>query len=163
MAGSTGFRITSTTFSDGHTMPLAAVHTSAGGQNLSPQLTFVGEPAGTNSFAVTMFDPDAPTTVGFSHWVMFDIDPVIHELRVGAGTAATRPVGSVLGFTDMGVAEYAGASPPPGDPAHRYICTVYALDVPTLGGSAETTYAAFRFMSRNSVLASASITVTFGY
>ncbi len=156
------FTVTSSQVTDDGTMPNSTVHQMAGGQNVSPDLSWSGEPTGTASFAVSMYDPDAPTTVGWVHWLLFNIDPGVHELAAGAGAAGKNPPGSTLGFTDFGVSEYGGAAPPPGDPPHHYIITVYALDLPHLDLGPTTTYAMFRFMIRGHVLGEAQVTGRFG-
>lgn len=156
------FTVTSSQFADGDTLPLSAVHQMAGGQNVSPDLAWSGEPAQTASFAVSIYDPDAPTTVGFVHWLLFNIDPHIHSLAAGAGAAGKNPAGSVLGYTDFGTSEYGGAAPPPGDEPHHYNITVYALDLPHLDLGSNTTFAMFRFMIRGHVLGQAQVTARFG-
>ncbi len=154
--------VTSALFSPDGTIPASAAHSFAGGTNLSPDLRWGGVPAEAKSLAVTAYDPDAPTTVGFVHWLLFDLDPTLGELAAGAGSAAKNPSGSILGLTDWGVNEYGGMAPPPGDSPHRYIFTVYALDVPSLGLPSNTTYAVFKFMTRGHVLASGTLTGRFG-
>src|SRR3954465_14424129 len=105
----------------------------AGGQNVSPQLSWSGAPAGTKSFALTLYDPDAPTGSGWWHWVVYDIPATATELPQGAGSGkAPLPAGTVQGKTDFGAAGYGGAGPPPGDKPHRYVFTVYALKVDKL-------------------------------
>lgn len=158
----TTFTVTSSQVAEGEMHPPSAVHQMAGGQNISPDLAWQGEPPETASFAVTMYDPDAPTTVGFVHWVLFNIDPDTHSLAAGAGAAGKNPPGSVLGFTDFGVSEYGGAAPPPGDAPHHYIITVYALDLPHLDLGPTTTYAFFRFMIRDHILGQAQLTGLYG-
>jgi len=98
------------------------------GENQSPQLYWENAPAGTKSFALTVYDPDAPTGSGFWHWLIFNIPPDVTELRSGAGDPAKNlaPAGAVQSNTDMGKPGFIGAAPPEG-PAHRYIFTVYAL------------------------------------
>lgn len=98
------------------------------GENQSPQLYWENAPKETQSFAVTMYDMDAPTGSGFWHWVVFNIPADVHELQSGAGEPANEliPEGAVQSNTDMGSPGYAGAAPPDG-PAHRYLITVYAL------------------------------------
>jgi len=141
-------------FEEGGALPARAAHPYAAGENLSPHLAWEGAPPGTASFALTCWDPDAPTGVGFVHWVRFDIPAGVHELAAGLGTAA----GSwVDGFTDWGEPRYGGMAPPPGDEPHHYIFTVYALGVASLGLDATTTYAKFRFLSAEHVLASAQL------
>jgi Raf kinase inhibitor-like YbhB/YbcL family protein len=98
------------------------------GQNISPQLSWENAPAGTESFAVTMYDKDAPTGSGFWHWVIFNLPATSRELLSGAGeeSKGLAPIGSVLSRTDFGKTGYGGPCPPPGAP-HEYLITVYAL------------------------------------
>jgi Raf kinase inhibitor-like YbhB/YbcL family protein len=150
--------LTSDDFDDGTTMPLVAADRSVGGEGRSPQLSWTGAPEGTASFAVTCWDPDAPTTVGFTHWVRFDIPPSVGAFAPGAG-AGSGPWTD--GLSDVGEAGYFGMAPPAGDPAHHYIFTLYALDTESLGLSERTTYAMFRFVSRAHILATATLTGRF--
>jgi len=156
------FSIISTQFKEGGTMPMATVHTWGGGQNTSPDLSWSGVPSGTQSFAVSMYDPDAPTTVGFVHWLLFNLPATVTSLKGGAGAAAKNPQGSVLGYTDWGASEYGGPLPPPGDAPHHYRITVYALDLPKLDLGPSATYAYFRFSIRGHVLGEATLTGRFG-
>ncbi len=155
------FTVTSSQFRDGDTMPMSMVYTGAGGQNISPDLSWSGAPEGTVSFAISMYDPDAPTTVGFVHWLLFNIDPSVTSLQAGAGSPGKNPPGSVLGYTDFGNSEYGGAAPPPGDAPHHYIITVYALDE-RLDLGPNTTYAYFRFSIRGHIKGEARTTALFG-
>jgi Raf kinase inhibitor-like YbhB/YbcL family protein len=142
---------------------MSAVYGGAGGQNVSPDLSWDAPPVGTKSLAITCHDPDAPTTVGFTHWVLFNLPPDLKSLPAGAGAAGKIPKGATLGFTDYGESAYGGMAPPPGDPPHRYQFTVWALDVPRLeGGDERTTYAKFRFLIRGHVLAQGALTGLFG-
>lgn len=156
------FTVTSSQFKGGEWLPLSTAHQMAGGQNISPDLAWTGAPPETASFAVSMYDPDAPTTVGFVHWLLFNIDPQVTSLAAGAGTADNAPAGSVHGFIDFGVSEYGGAAPPPGDAPHHYGIKVYALDVPRLDLGPTTTFAMFNFMIRGHVLGTAELTGLFG-
>ncbi|SEW44862.1 YbhB/YbcL family Raf kinase inhibitor-like protein [Chitinophaga arvensicola] len=101
------------------------------GENQSPQLYWEHAPEGTRSFAVTMYDLDAPTGSGFWHWVVFNIPVHINELPSGAGDTAKQllPESVVQSITDLGTPGYVGAAPPEG-PAHRYLITVHALSQP---------------------------------
>jgi len=98
------------------------------GQNRSPQLYWEHAPKETQSFAVTIYDLDAPTGSGFWHWVVFNIPGNVHELAAGAGDPEKNllPEGAVQSNTDAGAPGYIGAAPNEG-PAHRYLITVYAL------------------------------------
>jgi len=147
--------LTSAVFRDRQTIPMSAVFDGFGctGGNRSPDLSWSGAPSGTRSFAVTMYDPDAPTTVGFVHWVLFDIPAGVTSLAEGAGRRKPAGIGATHGFTDYGFSHYGGPCPPPGDPAHHYHLTVYALDLDKLGVDETTTYAKFRFIIRGHVLA----------
>ena len=151
--------VTSSAFEHGKTLPMSAVHSMAGGENTSPDLQWSGVPEGTQSIAVTCYDPDAPTSVGFVHWVLFNIDPSVTRLESGAGAPGSEPTGSVAGYTDFGGPGYGGAAPPPG-PAHHYHFTVYALDT-KLDLDSSATYAYFRFNILGHVLAEGTLTGTY--
>lgn len=134
LAGS--FTVTTPQFANGGTVPMAQVFNGFGckGENHSPALSWSGAPAGTKSFAVTMFDPNAPTGSGWWHWTVFNIPPSVHRLAVDAGAAGSTllPKGAGEGRTDFGFSHYGGPCPPVGDPPHHYEITVYAVKVAKL-------------------------------
>ncbi len=140
-----GFRVTSTDVEQGKTLKSAQVFNGMGctGANTSPALAWTGAPAGTKSFAVTVYDPDAPTGSGWWHWVVYNIPATTTSLPTGAGDASKNllPAGAVQGNTDFGAPGYGGACPPPGDKAHHYFITVYALNVDKLDIPANATAA----------------------
>jgi hypothetical protein len=158
--GGASLAVTSETFADGGTMPRETVFGGCGGDDRSPQLAWSGAPAGTKSYAITCFDPDAPTGSGYWHWLVWNIPASTTRLALGDA----RPAGSTTGRNDYGASEYGGPCPPKGDGAHRYVFTVYALDVASLDGVDEgLTGASLVFTMRGHVLARGALTGTFGH
>jgi Raf kinase inhibitor-like YbhB/YbcL family protein len=158
------FRIWSPDIEEGARLPEAQVLNGMGhsGGNVSPHLAWEGAPEGTESFVVTCYDPDAPTGSGWWHWVVADIPADVSELPAGTGSgAAALPAGAVETRTDFGAPGYGGAAPPPG-PAHRYIFTIHALKVKTIGVDREASAALVGFMAHMNGLGKASITTTYG-
>jgi hypothetical protein len=104
------------------------------GGNVSPALSWTGAPKGTKSFAVSVYDPDAPTGSGFWHWVMFDIPADTTSLPKNAGDpkASLAPAGAIQGNNDAGTQGYFGPCPPKGDKPHHYHFQVFAVDVEKL-------------------------------
>jgi Raf kinase inhibitor-like YbhB/YbcL family protein len=130
------FDVSSESFQDGQTLPPAQRSgvMGAGGQDESPQLSWSGAPAGTKSYAVTMYDPDAPTASGFWHWAVLNIPASVTSLPAGAGSRDGRalPEGAFQLKNDGGFPGYLGAAPPKGHGPHRYIVVVHAVDVEKL-------------------------------
>jgi hypothetical protein len=157
--------LSSAVFADGATIPQSAVFNAFGctGQNRSPDLSWTAGPAGTKSYAVTMWDPDAPTGVGWVHWVLFNIPGDVTSLAEDAGKHKHASIGAMHGTNDFGLHAYDGPCPPAGDPPHHYHLIVYALDVPSLQGLDESTsYAKFKFMAREHVLATGEFVGLYG-
>ena len=160
------FSITSAEIKAGATIAEAQVFKGLGceGGNVSPSLAWTNPPAGTKSFAVTVYDPDAPTGSGWWHWVMFNIPADVGSLPVGVGNPASgqTPKGAVQSKTDFGKPGYGGPCPPKGDKPHRYIFTVYALKADRIDADETASGAMVGFMLNANALAKASFTATYG-
>ncbi|TGN13206.1 YbhB/YbcL family Raf kinase inhibitor-like protein [Leptospira ilyithenensis] len=123
-------KLTSNAIKEGSVLTNAQVFNGFGcsGENISPDLNWTGVPKETKAFAVTVYDPDAPTGSGFWHWVVFNIPADATGLASKAGNEkGTLPQGSIQSRTDFGKPGFGGACPPAGDKPHRYIFKVYAL------------------------------------
>jgi Raf kinase inhibitor-like YbhB/YbcL family protein len=167
MAGSgTHFNVTSTDFRNGGTIPMAQVFNSFGctGKNQSPGLHWSGAPAGTKSFAITIYDPDAPTGSGWWHWIVFNIPATVTSLpqNAGAANSTSMPAGAVQARTDFGVSNYGGPCPPMGDKPHHYQITVYALKVDKLQLDSSASGAMVGYYLHFNTLAKARITGRYG-
>ena len=131
------------------------------GKNISPQLSWKNAPAGTKSFAVTVYDPDAPTGSGWWHWLVFNIDKSVDTLKTGAsGLSANNgamPTGAIESSTSYGSKGFGGACPPKGDKPHRYIFTVYALNIEKIEQTADARPELIGFFLNSHVIAKASI------
>jgi Raf kinase inhibitor-like YbhB/YbcL family protein len=125
------------------------------GGNQAPRLRWSAPPAATRSFAVTMFDSDAPTGSGFWHWLAWDIPADARSLD------GPLPAGAVAGTNDAGLTGYLGPCPPPGDRTHHYKLSVFALDVPSLGLPSATRGAVVGFSMRLHILAFGRLVGTF--
>ncbi len=129
------------------------------GDNISPALSWSNAPKGTKSFALTVYDPDAPTGSGWWHWVVFDIPANITSLVKNSGDIKSMlmPKGAIQGVTDFGKAGYGGACPPVAHKAHKYIFTIYALDTDKLGLDKKASPALVGYYLNLHVLGKASI------
>ncbi|HUZ63484.1 MAG TPA: YbhB/YbcL family Raf kinase inhibitor-like protein [Acetobacteraceae bacterium] len=161
-----GFTVTSAAFANGGTIPMAQVFNGDGckGGDHSPAISWSGAPAGTKSFAVTMYDPDAPTGSGWWHWTVFNIPPTVHSLAADAGAAGSSllPVGAGEGRTDFGFSHYGGPCPPVGEPPHHYEITVFAVKVAKLPLNAHASGATVGFVLHFNTLATARIIGRYG-
>lgn len=133
------------------------------GDNISPTLDWHNSPAGTKSYGVTLYDPDAPTGSGWWHWVMFNIPKNINSLHKGAGNPKTdlAPKRAIQSRTDFGRPGYGGACPPSGDRPHRYVFTVYALDTAAIKLDDTASAAMVGFFLHQHTIEKAELTVTY--
>lgn len=160
------FELTSEDFADGEPLKTAQVSgiMGAGGHDISPQLSWSGFPDGTRSFAVTMYDPCAPTASGFWHWALADLPADVTSLPAGAGSeGGDLPSPAFSLRNDAGIAGYVGAAPPPGHGTHRYYVVVHAVDVVSLGLPKEASPAYLGFNLSQHTLARATILGRFGH
>jgi Raf kinase inhibitor-like YbhB/YbcL family protein len=158
------FTVTSADVADGAPLANAQVFDGmgAGGQNVSPQLSWSGAPEGTRSYCVTCYDPDAPTPSGFWHWIVVNLPASVTELPAGAGRGDdTLPGGAFHVRNDMSARSYAGAAPPAGDPRHRYYFVVHAVDVAALEVDGDASAAVVSFNLAFHTLARAIVTPVF--
>jgi Raf kinase inhibitor-like YbhB/YbcL family protein len=143
------FSVTSSDLSDAGTLatPQVSGVMGAGGEDRSPELSWSGFPEGTRSFAVTVYDPDAPTASGFWHWAVANIPVSVTELPAGAGDQGgdALPSGAVTLKNDAGFAGYLGAAPPAGHGPHRYFVVVHAVDTDNLDVAPDTSPAVLGF------------------
>lgn len=160
------FRLTSPTVKDKGTIGNEHVFNGFGcsGNNTSPELRWEGAPKGTKGFAVTVYDPDAPTGSGWWHWVIFNLPADTTSLTAGAGKpeGEKAPQGSIQSMTDFGQPGYGGPCPPPGDKPHRYVFTVYALKVDHIPLQKEASGAMVGYYLNQNKLGKASFTAKYG-
>ena len=129
------------------------------GGNLSPELRWSNVPPGTQSLALQVYDPDAPTGSGFWHWVVANIPATVNALPLGAGDPASgkMPAGALEVRTDFGKPGYGGPCPPQGDHPHRYVFTVFAVSQEQLPVTADTSAAVVGFMLNFNTLEKAAL------
>jgi Raf kinase inhibitor-like YbhB/YbcL family protein len=154
------FTVTSRDVTDGEQMDKMFVHPGVGGQNVSPQLSWSGFPDGTRSFAVSCYDPDAPTPSGFWHWMALNLPTSVTELVQGAG-GGDLPGGAFAVRNDYSEFGYGGPYPPEGDRPHRYYFVVHAVDVDALDLTPEASAAYVSFNLVFHTLARAIVTPTY--
>lgn len=163
------FSLTSASFADGSRLklPQIAAMIGTGGGDRLPQLSWSGAPEGTRSFAVTCYDPDAPTASGFWHFAAYNLPASVTELEEGTVTldqkSASFPSAASLLRNDGGFPGFVGAAPPPGHGDHRYIFVVHALDVDTLELDELASPALLGFQMFGHTLGRAMITGIFGH
>lgn len=157
---SQALQLTSDDIQEGHPMAKTFEYSSWGcdGGNLSPQLSWKDAPAGTKSFAITAYDPDAPTGSGFWHWIALDIPADVHQLPRGANMSK---LGGKEVRIDYGTVGYGGVCPPAGDGMHRYQFTVWALPKAELGLTKDTPAAVVGFTLNSIALDKATLTATY--
>jgi Raf kinase inhibitor-like YbhB/YbcL family protein len=158
--------LTSSAFKNNERIPVEYSYSEYGcvGHNLSPPLEWTPGPDGTKSYALTVFDPDA-RPAGWWHWVVFDIPADVHALAAGAGSGGNvaLPKGTLQGRNDFQTVGYGGPCPPPGQDAHHYIFTIYALDVERLPGvSSLTSGPTLLKVIQGHILAKATLVGRFG-
>ncbi len=129
------------------------------GENLSPHLKWSNVPKGTKSFALTVYDPDAPTGSGWWHWQIVNIPLNITELATNAGSIKKNmaPAGSLQIMNDYGAKGFGGACPPTGHGAHRYRFTIHALSVEKLDLAENASGALTGYMVNANTIESATL------
>jgi len=165
VAHAADFTLTSTEIANGKMMSARQEFQGFGckGANISPQLSWHGAPAGTRSFAITAYDPDAPTGSGWWHWTVVNLPATTSSLPSGAGSAGGKlPAGAVQGRTDYGQAGFGGACPPVGDKPHHYQFTVWALKTDKLDVNEQSSGALVGFMLHANALTTAQLTALYG-
>ncbi len=157
------FILTSKSFKDGdylsdnHVLSEDFGFGCAGG-NQSPHLAWTEPPAGTESFALTCFDPDAPTGSGFWHWVVVNIPADVREFELGAGSEGGNiPPAALQVRTDFSKPGYGGPCPPQGDHPHRYVFAIHAVNMAELPVNAETSAAVIGFLLNFNSLAKSTL------
>lgn len=160
-AGAAGaFELSSPDFPAGGKLPDSAVLAGFGctGGNRLPALRWRDPPPGTRSFALSLYDQDAPTGSGFWHWMAIDVPPDLRRIDAGP----ILPEGAAMARNDYGAQGYGGVCPPEGDPPHRYVFKITALDVAALQAPLDTSAALVGFLIHQHAIATTSVTATYG-
>jgi Raf kinase inhibitor-like YbhB/YbcL family protein len=165
-AHAAGFQLSSPDIKAGSTIDKKFEFNGFGcsGENKSPALQWSGAPTGTKSFAVTVYDPDAPTGAGWWHWSVINIPADTTGLKPDAGAVggANLPKGASQVRIDYGVAGWGGTCPPEGAKPHRYVFTVFALKTDKLEIPADATASLAGYMMNANALGKASFTALYG-
>lgn len=160
------FSISSEAFKEGKTLSSAQVFKGFGceGENISPDVAWQNPPSGTKSFAINLYDPDAPTGSGWWHWIVYNIPATTTNLAIDAGKTDGRglPSGAIHGRSDYGTYGFGGACPPVGDAPHRYQLTVHALSVEQLDLPQDASAALIGYMVNANTIEKTSITSFYG-
>lgn len=127
------------------------------GENKSPELHWSNAPEETKSFALSIYDPDAPTGSGWWHWIVVNIPTKTTQIKTDASALKTLPKNSIETMTDFGAAKFGGACPPKGDKAHAYVVTLYALDTDKLDVTAKSDSALVGYMIHSHTIEKASL------
>lgn len=159
-----GFTLKTSSFDVKKPLPNKHVFNGFGcsGENVSPELEWSGAPKDTKSFAIMVYDPDAPTGSGWWHWTVANIPANVSKIEEGASAAKKLPPGSVEGRTDFGAPGFGGACPPQGNKPHRYIFSIYALKTDKLDINGEASGAMVGFNVLANTIDKASFTVKYG-
>jgi Raf kinase inhibitor-like YbhB/YbcL family protein len=162
LAAANDFTVTSPQLSEGATLKDEQVFNGMGctGKNVSPELVWKNAPAAAKSFAVTVYDPDAPTGSGWWHWLMVNIPTNVTSLKADASKNA--PEGTLQTRTDFGAPGFGGACPPPGDKPHRYIVTVWALKTDKIAVDKDASGAMVGYNLNANAIAKATLTGKYG-
>jgi len=164
IANAQDFRLSSTSVSEGAQLSKSQVFEGFGctGGNTSPQLSWSTAPKGTKSFAITAYDPDAPTNSGWWHWNAVNIPASVHSIELGASGKGTMPKGTVETANDYGTLGFGGACPPAGQ-VHRYVFTVYALSTEKMDIPKNASNALVSYMTHANTIESAKITAVYSH
>lgn len=161
-----GFKLSSPDIKPHHQIPKRYTFNGYGctGENISPALKWKGAPKGTRSYALTVYDPDAPTGSGWWHWVVINIPATVHHLAENAGKPknVALPAGAIQMRNDFGTHAYGGPCPPKGNKPHRYVFTLYALKTAKLNVPKDASAADVGFMIHSNMLAEAKFIARYG-